>query len=141
MTAASHRLDTAGEGTVGSRRSFKIYALLTVLLGIDLVLFGGWIADRAIALPVLARTMDFGLYAQGLGVATVAFGALIALTARRGGDWAALAPAMAGTAGAICVIAAIAGLSVLTPFGIALLLIVAAIDVTFMVLMRRALTG
>lgn len=142
MTLTNARIETSrSESPFRFRWSFHGYAIISALLGLDLILFGGWIADRAISSQVLATTMDFGLYARALGVGCVAFGGLIIISAGRGTQWAAFAPVMAGTAGAVSVMGALAGLSVLTGFGIGLLLAAASLDFLFMVLMRRALAG
>lgn len=141
MTTISPRLEPDRGAGMPRPIIFHAYAGVCAVLGIDLLLFGDWIAGWAIATPILAATIDFGTYARVLGAGCILFAATIALTARRGGDWAALCPAMAGVAGVLSILGALVGLSVLTPSGATLLLVVGGVDLLFMVLMRRALTA
>ncbi len=120
---------------------FHVYAGLTALLGLDLILFGDMVAGLAIDAPVLAGTMDFGAWFAGLGVGCLLFALAIVLSARRQGWWLPVAPLMAGTAGVCCLIALAAGWSVLTPTGVAILAVLAATDMLFARLMVRSAEG
>ncbi|MFM2044507.1 MAG: hypothetical protein RLY86_3083 [Pseudomonadota bacterium] len=122
-------------------RSVLAYAAIGILAGIDLLLFGPWIAAMAIDAAALPSTPDLQTYAAVLGVFSILFGLAVALVGRRGGDRAGLAPVMAGIAGLLCLGAAAAGASILPPFGIGLLVAFALTDFLFLVLMRRSLSA
>lgn len=122
-------------------RPFHVYAGLTALVGLDLILFGDRVAGLVLDAPVLAGTLDFGAWFAGMGVGCLLFALVIVLSSRRQGWWLPVAPLMAGTAGVCCLIALAAGWSVLTPAGMAILAVLAATDLLFARLMVRSAGG
>ncbi|HYC04252.1 MAG TPA: hypothetical protein VED40_13210 [Azospirillaceae bacterium] len=141
MTLALSATDTRSAAPARGLRSFHLYAVLSALVALDLLLFADWIAALAFTDPALTSSVDSALWLRGLGIGTLLFALTVEISARRGGRWLEVAPLMAGTAGAVCFIAIAAAWSVLSPLAVAVLAVLGAIDLAFARSMRRAVEG
>lgn len=144
MTFTGSHAESGGATVIAARASlwpFHVYAGLTALVGLGLILFSDTVARVAIDAPVLTGTIDFGAWFTGLGVGCLLFAVVIVLSSRRQGWWLPVAPLMAATAGICCLIALLAGWSVLTPIGVALMAALGAMDLVFARQMVRSAEG
>lgn len=137
--AARHVQPPAGR----RRGAFYAGAAVDILLGLDLLLFGGWIAG--LLLPGAPEL--FGLSAaavlRGLGLALLIVGADTILLARSEGRLGRLLPAIPAlnwAFAAALALALIAGFDALSGAGAALVAALAAGSVVFALLQQRALS-
>ncbi len=141
MTLAISATETRSAAPARGFRSFHLYAGLSALVGLDLLLFADMIAAMAFTDPALTSSVDSGLWLRGLGIGTLLFALTVEISARRGGRWLEVAPLMAGTAGVICFVAIAAAWTVLSPPAVAVLALLGAIDLAFARAMKRAVEG